>query len=143
DARLQLIVAAGRNTAALESLQALAGRHPGRLAAQGYTRQIERLMACADFAGTKSGGLTCSGCLALGIPMIVADPIPGQEERNADFLLEQGVALKACDLVTLEYRVSGLLRQPGKLAQMRARAKALGRPDAARRVLDLALSMHA
>lgn len=93
-------------------------------------------MACADLVITKPGGLTTSECLAMGLPMIVNSPIHGQEERNADFLLEQGVALKAFDSVTLEYRVRYLLENPAKLADMRAKAKALGRPLAARAVLN-------
>ena len=135
DGDFQLIALAGRNEAALAALQALAARYPGRLLAHGFTGQIERLMACADFAITKPGGLTASECLAMGLPMIVHEPIPGQEERNADFLLEQGVALKATDLATLEYRTRHLLCHPEELAQMRAKAKALGRPLAARNVL--------
>ena len=132
----QLIVLAGKNAAALASLQALAKRYPGRLAPQGFTDKVERLMSCADLAITKPGGLTTSECLALGLPMIINSPIPGQEERNADFLLEQGAALKAIDAVTLEYRVKYLLEHPEKLADMRQRAKALGRPDAAAKVLE-------
>ena len=131
----QLIVLAGKNAAALAALQQLAQRYPKRLLAQGFTDQVERLMTCADFVITKPGGLTTSECLAMGLPMIVNAPIPGQEERNADFLLEQGVALKAFDRVTLEYRVRYLLEHPAKLADMRAKARALGRPDAARQVL--------
>lgn len=132
----QIIALAGKNRATFAALQALAGEFPGRLVAQGYTQEIERLMACADLAVTKPGGLTTSECLAMGLPMIVNEPIPGQEERNADFLLEQGVAMKAYDAVTLEYRVRHLLRHPEKLAEMGAKAKALGRPAAARGVLD-------
>ncbi len=139
DSQFQLIVLAGKNPRALAALQALAERYPGRLVPQGFTHQIERFMSCADLVITKPGGLTTSECLAMGLPMIVNSPIPGQEERNADFLLEQGVALKAFDAVTLEYRVRYLLENPAKLADMRDRAMALGRPDAARRVLDRVL----
>jgi processive 1,2-diacylglycerol beta-glucosyltransferase len=71
--------------------------------------------------------------------MIVNAPIPGQEERNADFLLEQGVALKALDAATLEYRVRQLLDNPQQLAAMRAKASRLGRPGAAAAVLDKVL----
>ena len=131
----QLIVLAGKNAAALEALQALALRYPDRLLPQGFTDQVERLMACADLVITKPGGLTTSECLAMGLPMIVNAPIPGQEERNADYLLEQGVALKAFDSVTLEYRVRFLLDHPAKLADMREKARALGRADAAGAVL--------
>ncbi|MES3020312.1 MAG: glycosyltransferase [Pseudomonadota bacterium] len=136
----QLIVLAGKNAQALAALQALAPRHPGRLLAQGFTNEVERLMACADLVITKPGGLTSSECLALGLPMIVNSPIPGQEERNADYLLEQGVALKAFDAATLEFRVRQLLADPDALAAMRGRARRLGRPDAARRVLERVLA---
>ena len=139
EGNFQLIVLAGKNADALAGLQTLAARYPGRLLAQGFTDQVERLMACADLVITKPGGLTTSECLAMGLPMIVNAPIPGQEERNADFLLEQGVALKAFDGVTLEYRVRYLLEHPAKLAEMRNKAHALGRPAAARNVLDVVL----
>lgn len=140
DEDFQLIAMAGRNAAALAALQTLTHRFSGRLIAQGFTDKVERLMACADFAITKPGGLTTSECLAMGLPMIVNSPIPGQEERNADFLLEQGVALKAFDAVTLEYRVRRLLLHPEQLADMRARARAIGRAQAAYAVLEVVLS---
>ena len=136
----QLIVLAGKNAAALNALQAIAKRYPGRLLPQGFTDKVERLMACADLVITKPGGLTSSECLAMGLPMIVNSPIPGQEERNADYLLEQGVALKAFDPVTLEYRVGLLIGRPDKLADMHAKARALGRPDAAKRVIETVMA---
>ncbi|MFP5390977.1 MAG: MGDG synthase family glycosyltransferase [Gammaproteobacteria bacterium] len=139
----QLIVLAGKNAEALAALQRLAERHPGRLLAQGFTHQVERLMACADLVITKPGGLTTSECLAMGLPMIVNSPIPGQEERNADHLLEQGVALKAFDAASLAYRVRWLLEHPSKLAEMAAKARALGRPSAGAKVLARVLEAQA
>jgi processive 1,2-diacylglycerol beta-glucosyltransferase len=136
----QLVVLAGKNAPALAELQALAHRHPGRVFPQGFTHQVERLMACADLIVTKPGGLTTSECMAMGLPMVVNAPIPGQEERNADYLLEQGVALKAMDAVTLEYRIQWLLAQPEKLAAMRERSRALGRGQAGRALLDVVLA---
>lgn len=133
----QLIVLAGKNAEALAHLQQLALRYPARLLPQGFTNQVERLMACADLVITKPGGLTTSECLAMGLPMIVNAPIPGQEERNADFLLEQGVALKAFDEVTLAYRVQYLLGHPEKLAEMHNKAQLLGHPDCAAKVLQI------
>jgi processive 1,2-diacylglycerol beta-glucosyltransferase len=143
DADFQLIVLAGKNAAALAALQSLARKHPSRLFPQGHTNQIERLMACADLVITKPGGLTTSECLAMGVPMIVHSPIPGQEERNADYLLEQGAALKAVDTVGLEYRVAELLASPARIAQLRERARALARPHAARDVLRIVLGTAA
>lgn len=136
DIDCQLIALAGRNAAMLEKLRALAQRHPGKLFPQGYTDRIERLMGAADLAISKPGGLTTSECLALGLPMIVFAPIPGQEERNCDYLLEHGAALKAVDATALEYRVRALLGDPARLATMRDNARRLGTPHAARAVLD-------
>jgi processive 1,2-diacylglycerol beta-glucosyltransferase len=137
--RFQLIVLAGKNTAELAALEGLAVSHRGRLAVQGYTNQVERLMACTDLVITKPGGSTTAECLAMGLPMIVHAAIPGQEERNANFLLEHGAALKAFDLATLEYRIRYLLAHPTRLKDMRDKARALGRPYAAARVLDAVL----
>jgi len=134
---LQLIVLTGRNAALKAQLDALAAAYGGRLRVQGFTERVEQLMACADVVITKPGGLTTAECLALGRPMIVNSPIPGQEERNADLLLEAGAALKAVDAVTLAYRVRQLLDDPVRLGRMREAARVLGRPHAADRVIDL------
>jgi len=139
DADFQLIALAGRNASMLERLQAIAKAHPGRLIAQGFTDRVERLMSASDLVITKPGGLTTSECLALGRPMIVHAPIPGQEERNCDFLLEHGAALKAVDATALEWRVRRLMSNPDHLAALADRARALGRPDAARDVLRIVL----
>jgi processive 1,2-diacylglycerol beta-glucosyltransferase len=76
----------------------------------------------------------------MGVPMIIHSPIPGQEERNADYLLEQGAALKAIDLTALAFRVQQLLQQPQQLQALRQRSLALGRPHAGRAVLKTVLS---
>lgn len=131
----QVIALAGKNAALLEKLKTIAAKHPGRLFPQGFTRTIERLMACADLALTKPGGLTTSECLAVGLPMLVVSPIPGQEERNAEYLLEAGAAQKAHDLAGVDYRLRRLLAEPHRLAAMRERALAVATPEAASAVL--------
>jgi processive 1,2-diacylglycerol beta-glucosyltransferase len=141
---MQIIALAGRNEALLSKLRAIANKHPGRLWPMGFTRTIERVMAAADFAITKPGGLTSSECLAMNLPMIVISPIPGQEERNADFLLESGAALKSVDAASLEYKVCHLLEHPNELVMMRERMRAVARPQAAATVLAaVARHLHA
>jgi processive 1,2-diacylglycerol beta-glucosyltransferase len=103
----------------------------------GFTRTIERVMAAADIAITKPGGLTSSECLAVQLPMLIVSPIPGQEERNADYLLESGVALKAVNAASLTYKVKRLLEHPEELAAMKSQMKKIARPDAAARVLKI------
>ncbi len=135
----QLVALAGRNEKLLADLKGLAQAHPGRFFPMGFTRTIERLMKAADLAITKPGGLTASECLAMGLPMILVNPIPGQEERNADYLLENGAALKAYDGAGLEFRVRALLSDPARLAALGAKARALGKPGAAAAILEKVL----
>jgi processive 1,2-diacylglycerol beta-glucosyltransferase len=132
---MQIVALAGRNETLLLQLKAIAGEHPRRLWPMGFTRSIERIMAAADVAITKPGGLTSSECLAMNLPMIVVSPIPGQEERNADFLLESGAALKAVDVASLVYKVRRLLENPQELAAMKVRMRSVARPQAASSVL--------
>lgn len=136
----QLIVMAGKNAAALAKLRALAPAYRGRLFAQGFTRQPERLMACADLAITKPGGLSTSECLAMGLPMIFNSAVPGQEERNADYLLAEGVAVKGMDSLALAYQTRRLLSNPELLAAMRVRCRTLNRANASKAVLATVLA---
>lgn len=128
---LQLIVLAGRNAALLDALRLIERAHLQRLRAVGFTHDVHAMMACADLAITKPGGLSTSECLVMGLPMLLVSPIPGQEERNAALLLQEGVALRADDPATLQFRLDKLLGDRDLLSRMRARALALGRPQAA------------
>ena len=64
----------------------------------GFTTEMDELMTAADLFVGKPGGLTTSEVLAKGVPMVVINPIPGQEERNSDHLLEQGAAIRCNNL---------------------------------------------
>ena len=129
--QFQIAALAGKNEKLLAGLRALAAKHPGRLFPFGFTRVIERLMACSDLAISKPGGLTSSECMAMGLPMIAVNPIPGQEERNADYLCDLGGAMKASDPIAMEARIASLANNPEKLASMRSAMLAGARPGAA------------
>jgi processive 1,2-diacylglycerol beta-glucosyltransferase len=98
----------------------------------GYTRDMDKLMSASDLMVGKPGGLTTSEALSKGLVTIIANPIPGQEERNSDHLLEAGVAIRCNNLPTLAYKVDRLLADPRRLATMQSSARAMSRPNAAR-----------
>lgn len=140
---LELVVVAGRNEAARARLAALPVPARHRAHVLGFTRQIDRLFAVADLLVSKPGGLTTSEALARGVPMAILNPIPGQESRNSDFLLEQGAAIKVNHVATLAGKVGALLADAPRLKRLRANAKALGRPQAARDVARVTLEQAA
>ena len=136
---IKVIAIAGNNHQQLAELQLLAEEFSFRLIPMGFSQCIEKWMALSDVVITKPGGLTSSECLIMGLPMLLVDPIPGQEERNGDFLLEHGAALKAHDMAGLEYKLAQLIDDPQRLAAMSAAMLAIAKPDAARQVLTQVL----
>src|SRR6266851_4557523 len=100
---------------------------------------MHELMAVSDLIITKPGGLTTSEALAMGKPLLIINPIPGQEAANSDFLLERGAAAKVNRVEDLPYRLEQLLGTR-KLAEMAKAAKALGRPAAATGICDLVVA---
>jgi processive 1,2-diacylglycerol beta-glucosyltransferase len=133
----QLVALAGRNAELLQRLQALARQNPGKLYPLGFTTTVERVMTAADLVVTKPGGLSVSECLARRRPMLLVSPIPGQEERNADYLLEAGAAIKAVDGATLLFKLGRLMSEPARLEAMSAAAARTARPRAAADVIAL------
>ncbi|MBI3099383.1 MAG: glycosyltransferase [Planctomycetes bacterium] len=132
----QVVVFAGRNDRLRRRL--LQESVPGgrRLFVQGFVSNVDEWLDAADLAIGKSGGLTTSECLAKGVPLVVFAPIPGQEERNADYLLEVGAGVKAKDLATLAYRVEQLLTEPERRRRMSEAARAAARPGAALQIVS-------
>lgn len=139
----QVAVLCGRNEELLEKVrQTAAGLAAPHLHfhAMGYTTEMDEWMKLADLFIGKPGGLTTSEAMACGLPMVVFQPIPGQEERNSDHLLEHGAAVRCNQLTTLAYKVDELLAAPARLARMRAAARSLGRPGAAGVVIETLLA---
>jgi processive 1,2-diacylglycerol beta-glucosyltransferase len=108
----------------------------------GFTKEMDELMAAADLVVSKPGGLTTSEILARGAAMAIVNPIPGQESRNSDFLLEHGAAIKINSAAVLPYKLERLLEDEkgSKLAALRANAKGLGHPNAAYDVAEAVLA---
>lgn len=136
DRPLQVIVVCGKNEKLRQRALEVPAKHPTRVL--GFATNMQELMAIADVILTKPGGLTTSEALALGKPLIILNPIPGQEAANSDFLLEEGAAVKVNCLEDLPFKVTTLLAS-GKLVPMSRAARALGRPHAATAVCSAIL----
>jgi processive 1,2-diacylglycerol beta-glucosyltransferase len=139
DDRIQVLVVCGNNPDLKQRIEEMVLLAANRFRVLGYTDAMPTLMQLADLLIGKPGGMTSAEALAAGLPMCIVNPIPGQEERNSDHLLEEGVAIKCNDLGALAYKVGQLLASPDRLAHMRANALRLARPSAAQTVVDTLL----
>ena len=108
-----------------------------------FTDQIDEYMTASDLLLGKPGGLTTSEALAKGLVFVVSNPIPGQEERNSDHLLEEGVAIRCNNLPVLAYKIDKLLDDQQRFATMFENARAMGRPNAANTVVEKLLESAA
>jgi len=143
----QIVAVAGRAEQVRERLTVLARRATKlrdaatRLHVVGFTDAMDEWMAAADLLVGKAGGLTVSEALARGLPLAIIQPIPGQEERNADHLLESGAAVRCNNLPAAAWKIARLMDDPARLAQMGVAARAMARPHAASEIAADALAL--
>jgi processive 1,2-diacylglycerol beta-glucosyltransferase len=131
----QVIVICGRNKELREkvdeAVKTVLRGSSVRFRSVGYTDKMDSYMAASDLILGKTGGLTTCEALASGLAFVIVDPIPGQEQRNADHLLEEGVAIKCNNWPVLAYKIDRLLDNPQNLARMQLKARKLAKPSAA------------
>jgi processive 1,2-diacylglycerol beta-glucosyltransferase len=138
---IQLVTITGRNEELKEHLSKIAPPDRHKVKVMGFTKEIDELMQAADLVVSKPGGLTTSEVLARGAVMVIFNPIPGQESRNSDYLLENGAAIKANNLATLGFKVNALLQDEGRLETLRANVRRIARPRAAFDVVEKSLEL--
>jgi processive 1,2-diacylglycerol beta-glucosyltransferase len=112
-----------------------------RLVPVGFTKQVDQYMAAADLLVGKAGGLTTSEALARHLPMALVEPIPGQEFRNADHLLEAGAAIRCNNPPAAAWKIARLLDDPARMEKMRKAAAQLARPNAAADIAEDSLRL--
>jgi processive 1,2-diacylglycerol beta-glucosyltransferase len=142
----QIVVLCGRNSELKKRLDKLAAKLPRKsrvtMINTGYTTLMDEFMSAADILVGKPGGLTTSEALAKGLVFVIVNPIPGQEERNSDHLLEEGVAIRCNNLPVLAYKVDRLLDDTSGFVRMQANSRRLARPHAAQDIANTLLQLH-
>jgi processive 1,2-diacylglycerol beta-glucosyltransferase len=141
----QIVAVCGRNEDLKRRVSKLAveinSKTPLMVTPFAYTNQMDEFMAASDLVLGKPGGLTTSEALAKGLVLVIANPIPGQEERNSDHLIEAGVAIRCNNMPTLAYKIDRLLADASRFAVMKKNALAMARPDAARDIVQKVLQL--
>lgn len=134
---IQIIAVAGSNKKLQSQLENLALGSQKSVRVMGYTDRINELMDVSDLLITKPGGITVSEALVKKLPFLIITPIPGQEERNARFLVDSGAAVRLNSCDELEVLLKKTLDRPSALHQMSEAARKLARPHACKDIVDL------
>lgn len=141
----QIIAICGRNEELKNKLQKLAVEKLNSKTVSfkpiGFTKEMDEYMSASDLIVGKPGGLTTSEALSKGLVFVIVNPIPGQEERNSDHLLEKGCAIKCNNLPVLAYKIDELVADKARFEIMKTNVSNFARPNASSEIVEKLLSI--
>ena len=134
--RAQLVVVTGNNEVLKDEATRKARELTMPVMVHGFASNIHELIGAADVVISKPGGLTSAEVLAMGRPLVIMDPIPGQEQRNGEYLLENGAAVRLVDPWDAPFKVWPILENQERHRVLSEAALRLARPHAARLIVQ-------
>ena len=140
DNDFQVLAVCGTNLHAKRKIDRLKTKN--RTYSYGYVDNVEVMMDAADCIVTKPGGLTTSEALAKFLPIVMINPIPGQEARNVEFMLNNGVAVNVTKTVPIDEALFQLFHYPQKLKNMTENIKLVGKPNATRDLCEFIMKLE-
>lgn len=139
--KMQLIAICGKNEALFQELNKMAAGLKVKVKPFGYVNNVDEFMEVSDIIVTKPGGLTISEALSKTLPMIIVQPILGQETRNCDILTGYGTAVKAGNTKEVCGHIKEFAASPERMIGTRTRIKLLRYPDAAKNIAEFVVKI--
>lgn len=138
----QIVAISGRNKKMNEKFKSLVYLYEvsDRVIVLDYTDKVPELMSISNIVITKPGGLTTTESLVSNLPIIIINPIPGQEEENAEFLVKNGVAIWIKKNDNIARVLKNLYRHPEKIDEMRSNIPALAKPNSTKNICDILMN---
>ena len=137
----QEIVVAGINKKLYNSLRKKIKRCKKSILLLGYTDNIDELMSVSDIIISKPGGVTAAEALAKKLPMIIVQPLPGQEASNTAYLTEKNAAIKIDKIPDIKNVIEDLLANPSRLKHLAESAGRISKPNASLDIAKLLLNL--
>lgn len=134
---VQIIVVTGSNKKLKAQLDTMAKSSDKNIRILGYTDRISELMDASSLLITKPGGITISEALVKKLPILITTPIPGQEERNARFLINEGVSVRITQCDDMDTLLEEILDKPQVMRNMSEAAAKLAKPHACEEIASL------
>ena len=138
ESSFQMTVICGNNEKALASISEQI--HNKEMRCLGFTENVDQYMDAADVIITKPGGLTTSEALAKGLPLILMNPIPGQEERNMEFLVNTGAAMITSKTFPVEAALYQFFEHDWRKQIMKEAAQKLAKPESTKNLYEFVMS---
>ena len=138
---IQIIVIAGNNRKLYSELESIKDFSSKDTRIIGFTNKVNMFMQCSDLLLTKPGGLTIAESMICGIPLVLFSPIPGQEEKNAEFLLKHNLAVNITNIDNCSTIIENLLNDAERLTNMKANCKEYSKPEAGEDIYNLINSL--
>ena len=135
----QIITVCGNNHVAKVSIDAMKTKK--RILNLGFVDYVDKLMDASDCIISKPGGLTTSEAMAKRLPMVIVDPIPGQEDRNTEFLTNNGVAMAVTATTPLDEVIYQLIANPKRVEVMQDAIDLIAKPNSTRDICELAKAL--
>lgn len=140
--KIQIIAIAGKNPQIKEAFENIVNKYKKEKTVKvlPFTDKVPELMSISDLVVTKPGGLTTSESLAYNLPMVIINPIPGQEEENAEFLEEKGIAIWLKKTANSKTVIELLVSNKNKLDSMKENTKILARKNSTKDICEILLN---
>lgn len=136
----QIVAVSGKNEKQKEKFEEMAQTTDKKVVVLGYTNDVPALMNMCDFVISKPGGLTSSECLVMNKPMLIINPIPGQEEQNSIYFTNNGTAIRAYDGEPLRHQINTLVKNKIRVEQMVEMCKTIARPNASDDIVNIIIN---
>lgn len=138
---IQIVAISGKNPKMKESFEHLVDNLEKQDCVKilEYTDKVPELMSISDLVVTKPGGLTTTESLASGLPIVVINPIPGQEEENATYLEKNKVAIWIRKNDDIEQILKDLFSNPDKMQEMKVRARLIAKRNSTKDICKVLL----
>jgi processive 1,2-diacylglycerol beta-glucosyltransferase len=134
---LQIIAITGNNSSLKKQLEKTAENSHKKIHIVGYTNRVSDYMDVSDFVISKPGGMTIAESLIKELPLFIISPIPGQEERNTEFLLNNGMAARLVIRDEIDNILSQILDNPLRINHMKEMARYYAKPNASHDIVGL------
>ena len=141
---IQIISISGKNPKMKSAFEEIVNKNKAENNVKiiGFSNEVPKLMSISDLVVTKPGGLTTSESLASHLPMVVINPIPGQEEENAEFLESKGIAVWIKKTDDSKKVIEELLNNKDKLNKMKENTKILAKPNSTDEICKVLLEKN-